>query len=76
MILGLLYQIPTLPIIYSDKMLNVIRDIGVSNKVIDIRNLCNKMEVNEDAIILDDNKLKQIIKSYEHQFFFTDKVLE
>ena len=76
MILGLLYQIPTLPIIYSDKMLNVIRDIGVSNKVIDIRNLCNKMEVNEDAIILDDNKLKQIIKSSEHQFSFTDKVLE
>ena len=74
-ILGLLYQIPTLPLVYSDKILYALNDIGCNIPYIDIRK-----QVYEDinllrAYVLENDILDTLVSSSNNQFKSLDSLL-
>ena len=75
-IVGLLLDIGILPVIYSDKTTNMLKDIGKSDLLIDMDNL--SLQFNEDIIKLGINNkanLSKIKKESEHQFLYLSKFL-
>ena len=77
MILGWLYNKPTLPIAYSEKMTNVMKDVGYSGMYIDFSRLENLdfCKVYEDFKINSVDISKQVINSERH-FQELDKFLK
>lgn len=76
MILGWLFNKPVLPIIYSEKMTNVIKDIGFSGLYVDLKNI-NKLESKDVFECMGSNFVdisKQIINS-DNQFKKLDSFL-
>ena len=75
-ILGLILEKTVIPIAYSDKTLNVLKDINFKGKIIDIRNL---KEFNPDELTQEDLEYKITIKdqilSAQKQFEILDKEL-
>ena len=76
-ILGLLLNKVVLPIAYSDKMLNVLKDIEFNGKIIDIRNM---NEFNVDEITEKDLNYKKNVEMYvtnaQKQFIKLDEEME
>ena len=62
MILGWIAQCKVLPLIYSDKMLNVINDVRFTGKYVDIKNI--------ESLTMDD-----IMKIYENQPILRTEIL-
>lgn len=67
MILGWVFHIPVFPIVYSDKMLNVIKDIRFQGKYVELRNI-NELNVQDvdynfnNQITIDETKIKEMAK--------------
>ncbi len=74
-ILGLLLQIPTVPIIYSDKTLYALSDIDFKSDYIDIRKEKYVTVENDNHFVLSTKKLNEIIASSNNQFSNIDKYL-
>lgn len=79
-ILGLVFGKNVLPIIYSDKTLNILNDIGFKGDIVDFR---KGNEVDLAALLnrvhnstLSPSKLEELRKSAELQFAGLDKILE
>lgn len=73
-ILGFLLGIPTVPVIYSDKTLNVLNDMGWIAPTIDIRNGCEGYE-NIEAHTLCEECLSALKEQSINQFASLDKTL-
>lgn len=75
-ILGLILGKTIIPIAYSDKTLNALKDINFNGKIIDIRKLdeFNPDELNEDSLNYKISVTKQI-ESAQNQFEILDKEL-
>jgi colanic acid/amylovoran biosynthesis protein len=73
-ILGLLFKKKLLPIVYSDKTLNVLSDMNYSNQLVDIRKLetynINYESIKRPIVNIDELKLKS-----NEQFKDLDKIL-
>lgn len=73
-ILGILYRIPTVPIIYSDKTLNVLHDIKYSGDIVDIRNIVDiKRELNTQ--VLDSDIVAELRNASQAHFRGVDTML-
>ncbi len=76
-ILGMLMKKKVLPIAYSDKTINVLKDINFQGTVIDIRKIeefnLEKLNIQNLKTI---NKLDEYINSAEKQFLKLDEVLK
>lgn len=75
-ILGLLHQIPTIPLIYSNKIADVLTDIGYKGPIVDIR-IKNSFVLHKtsDIPILSEFEITRLIKSANNHFSQIDKVL-
>lgn len=71
-ILSLLFNKRTLPLIYSDKIINVFKDIEYSNQYIDIRNIKNNQYVDPKKFKIS----KEIRESSKNQFAAFDSFLK
>ncbi len=74
-ILGLLFGKKVLPIVYSDKTINILEDMSFKGPVVDIRKI-NKFDGNSfDLSTLEVNDVRDQIELAEKQFQELDKVL-
>jgi colanic acid/amylovoran biosynthesis protein len=78
MVLGWAFHIPVFPIVYSDKMLNVIKDVSFPGKYVEIRNI-NELNVQDidynfnNKITIDEAKIKEMAKD---QFIGIDQYVQ
>ena len=73
MILGGVFQVPTLPILYNHKTLHILKDMDCENYGIKLENLDNYNVEHAEYMLI--NNLKQIKKQAEEQFMVLDEVL-
>lgn len=76
MILGWLYQIPTLAICYDTKMSNVIENFFPSQTCLDIRKLNNLGSMPPRFSVIKSKTLNELIKSSQKQFRYLDNLIE
>ncbi|OQP08346.1 polysaccharide pyruvyl transferase family protein, partial [Geobacillus thermoleovorans] len=76
MILGWVYNKPVFPIAYSNKMINVMKDVGFKGSYVDFNDL-NSLEPEEVFRSMESNfvDISQQIKSSEKQFQKLDEYL-
>ena len=76
MILGMLFRKPLVPIVYSEKMLNVLNDMGYSGKVLNVNSLSNEhIENIEDLMFkLQDDVIDRQIERAQLQFEYLDNI--
>ena len=74
-ILGALFGIPTIPIIYSDKTQHVLDDIGWLGDTLDLRNPCTDIEELQPHR-LDEGTLARLRTEAAGQFASLDKMFE
>ena len=72
MILGIVYQVPTLPIVYNEKCYNVLKDIGYDNAGVKVEEL-RKMKI-EDLEFIQIENIDAIEKDASKQFWALDKL--
>ena len=73
-ILGALFGIPTVPVIYSDKTQYILDDIGWKGTTIDIR-LGDAQPQNPEPYALDSDTLQRLKSSAQKQFYSLDSTL-
>jgi colanic acid/amylovoran biosynthesis protein len=75
-ILAILYKIPFYPIIYSEKTLNVLKDLGLDQFYQEIQNIhsLNLEEINQSFKQSAFN-IKQVVKDAENHFSFLDQLV-
>ena len=76
MILGMLFRKPLVPIVYSEKMLNVLNDMGYSGRVLNVNSLSNEhIENIEDLMFkLQDDVIDRQIERAQLQFEYLDNI--
>ncbi len=74
MILGLVFNKKVLPIIYSDKMINVLKDIKFNGIYIRINDIPSSIPQNLDSNYIEN--LEKVRESANKQFYELDKILE
>jgi colanic acid/amylovoran biosynthesis protein len=74
-ILGALFGIPTVPVIYSDKTQYILNDIGWKGATIDIRR-ADAQPQNPAPYTLDDDTLQGLRLSAQKQFYSLDSTLQ
>ena len=77
MILGILFRKPLIPIVYSEKMLNVLNDMGYSGKVLNVNHLSNENIENIENLMfkLEDSIIDRQIERAKLQFEYLDNIL-
>lgn len=73
MILGMVFQVPILPIVYNDKILHVLQDLGYESYGIRLENL-NNTEISKTEFIVC-NDIDTIKKQADEQFAALDAIL-
>lgn len=73
-ILGILYRIPTIPVVYSDKTINVLNDIKYKGDIVDIRDM-GDIYRSLNAQILDSATIEELRQMSQTHFRGVDRML-
>jgi len=78
MILGFLYKKPVIPICYSEKTVNVLRDMGIEKNIFEFRNIdeLDVAKLDEYFINISDEKLEFLINDSNRHFKLLDEELK
>ena len=73
-ILGIAIQIPTIPVVYSDKTLNVLRDLEYKGDIVDIRSIG---DITQDLTtqVMKQEAIKILRKEAQNHFHAVDKMV-
>lgn len=73
-VLGLMYRIPTIPVVYSDKTINILNDIEYGGDIVDIRNI-GDISRELKAEVLEEEFVKRLGLSAQIHFCGVDAML-
>lgn len=73
-VLGILYRIPTVPVVYSDKTINVLSDLKYGGDIVDIRNM-GDIHRSLRVEVLDSVAVEALSRESQTQFRGVDRML-
>ena len=73
-ILGLAMQIPTIPVVYSDKTLNVLRDLEYKGDIVDIRSI-GDISQKLTTQVMEQEAIKTLQKEAQNHFNAVDEMI-
>lgn len=73
-ILGIAMQIPTIPVVYSDKTLNVLRDLEYNGDIVDIRSI-GDISKSLSTQVMEHNVVEELCKKAQSHFQAIDELV-